>query len=251
MSPDPTDADGAADLDAEQPAPEPGSDGSIAPDVETGPPIEASHPPRVIRADRVLEVAAVIMLGIGTLLAAWSGYQASIWNGIQAGDYVKGSGERVESTRASTLAGQERLYDSQVFSQWLNAHDVGNTKLATIYERRFRDEFRVAFQAWLKTDPFTDTTAPPGPLFMTEYVQANAVSADAHSAKAEAFIKAGEDANDDSDHYVLFTVVFATVLFLAAVTDRFRWRPARVAVLVIGASLAIFGFIGLLQLPIG
>ncbi len=236
----------AVPTDAAQDAPT-GSD----PDAEPGLPAEPDRPPRVIRADRVLEVTAVIMLGIGTLLAAWSGYQSSIWNGIQAGDYVKGSGERVESTRASTLAGQERLYDSQVFSQWLNAYDVGNTKLSAVYERRFRDEFRVAFQAWLKTDPFTSTTAPAGPLFMAEYVQANALAADAHSAKAEAFIRAGEDANDDSDHYVLFTVVFATVLFLAAVTDRFRWRPTRIAVLVIGGSLALFGFIGLLQLPIG
>jgi hypothetical protein len=205
----------------------------------------------VVHADRVLEVAAVILLGVGTLLAAWSGYQSSIWNGIQAGDYVRGSGERVESTRASTLAGQERLYDSQVFSQWLNAYDVGNAKLAAIYERRFREEFRVAFQAWLKTDPFNSPSAPPGPLFMAEYVQASALAADAHSAKADAFIKAGEDANDDSDHYVLFTVIFATVLFLAAVTDRFRWRPTRIAVLLIGVALAVFGLIGLLQLPIG
>ncbi len=258
MSDDPTDASTEPDVEMGRPAsgPAPGAPATSDPDApgsdaRSKEPIDARQPPRVVRTERVLEVAAVILLGIGTLLAAWSGYQASIWNGIQAGDYVKGSGERVESTRASTLAGQERLYDSQVFSQWLDAYDIGNAKLAAIYERRFRDEFRVAFQAWLKTDPFTSTTAPPGPLFMAEYVQANAVSADAHSAKAEAYIKAGEDANDDSDHYVLFTVVFATVLFLAAVTDRFRWRPARIAVLVIGASLALFGSIGLLQLPIG
>ena len=146
-------------------------------------------------ADRILEVAAVVLLGAGTVLAAWSGYQSSLWNGIQAGDYVRGSGERVEATRATTAAGQERLYDSQVFSQWINAYDAGNERLAGIYERRFRQEFRVAFQAWLKTDPFTDPNAPPGPLFMTEFVQASAQEGDRHEAAAADLIAAGEAAN--------------------------------------------------------
>jgi hypothetical protein len=201
-------------------------------------------------ADRILEVAAVILLGTGTILAAWSGYQSSLWNGSQAGDYVRGSGERVEATRASNLAGQERLYDSQVFSQWLNAYDAGNDRLARIYERRFRQEFRVAFQAWLKTDPFTDPNAPPGPLFMAEFVQASAREADRHEAAAADLIAQGEAANDISDRYVLYTVVFATVLFLAAIADRFKWRTARMAVLIMGGALLIFGVVGLVQLPL-
>jgi len=201
-------------------------------------------------ADRILEVAAVVLLGVGTVLAAWSGYQSSLWNGIQAGDYVRGSGERVEATRATTAAGQERLYDSQVFSQWLNAYDAGNARLAGIYERRFRQEFRVAFQAWLKTDPFTDPNAPPGPLFMAEFVQASAQEGDRHEAAAADLIAAGEAANEISDHYVLYTVIFATVLFLAAIADRFRWRAARIAVLAMGSALLVFGVVGLVQLPL-
>ena len=156
----------------------------------------------------------------------------------------------MEATRASTQAGQDRLYDSQVFSQWLNAYDAGNTHLASVYVRRFREEFRVAWTAWLRTDPNTNPNAPPGPLFMPEYVQAAARTAELHEAQAAALIDAGQLANDVSDHYVLHTVVFATVLFMAAIADRFRWRRARLAVLSIGATLAVFGAIGLLQLPV-
>jgi hypothetical protein len=58
---------------------------------------------------------------------------------------MSASGLRVESTKAYTRAGQNLVFDSQVFSQWLNAYAVGNTALATIYERRFRAEFRPAF----------------------------------------------------------------------------------------------------------
>ena len=206
--------------------------------------------PRSRHADRLIEVAAVILLGAGTFLAAWSGYQSSLWNGIQSDDYVRGSGWRVEATRASTLAGQDRLYDSQVLSQWLNAYAAGDTRLATIYERRFRDEFRVAFDAWLQTDPLNNPDAPAGPLFMPEYVSASAQLADADEAKAADLIAEGEDANETSDHYVLFTVIFATVLFLAAIAERFHWRKARVAVIGIGAGLLAFGAIGLAQLQI-
>ena len=130
-------------------------------------------------SDRVIEVIAVILLGAGSpFWRPGPAIRPPRWNIVQAADYVRGSGLRVESAKASTQAGQDRLYDSQVFSQWLNAYDAGNSRLAAIYERRFRQEFRVAFQAWLETDPFNDPNAPPGPLFMTEYVDASAVTAD-------------------------------------------------------------------------
>jgi hypothetical protein len=237
---------------ADAPAPETGGDATADAGAgsQPGEGTAAGAAARAQRADRLIEIAALILLGAGTLLAAWSGYQAALWNGIQADDYVRGSGERVESTRATTQAGQDRLYDSQVFSQWLNAYDAGNTHLATIYERRFRAEFRVAWTAWMATDPLDNPDAPPGPMFMPEYVQAPAQSAAIHEAQAAALVQAGEAANDVSDHYVLFTVVFATVLFLAAIADRFKWRKARVGVLAIGATLAVFGAIGLLQLPL-
>ena len=205
---------------------------------------------RVLHVDHVLELVAAIILGVATIATAWSGYQAALWNGVQATDYVKASGYRVESTRASTLAGQQQLYDSQVFSQWLNAHLTGNEQLATISERRFRDEFRVAFQAWLATDPFTNANAPPGPLLMPQYVQAKAQEADQLEAKAAATLEAGQEANATSDRYVQFTVIFASALFLAATSDRFRWRSMRLALLAMAMVALAFGLVNAAELPI-
>lgn len=205
---------------------------------------------RGIQGQRRLELFAVILLGAGTLLAAWSGYQAAKWNGRESGEYVRAATLRVEATRATTKAGQERLYDSQVFSQWLNAFDAGNTDLATIYERRFSPEFRVAFDAWMETDPFNDPTAPPGPLFMPQYVQSAALESDRLEAEAGEAITNGHEATDISERYVGNTVVFAIVLFLAAVSDRFHWRNARLGVLVIASGLLVFGLWGMVQLPL-
>ena len=126
------------------------------------------------------------------------------------------------STKASTAAGQNKLYDSQVFSQWLNAYDAGNSDLAAVYERRFRAEFRPAFNAWIATDPLHNPSAPAGPTFMPEYVSSDQQKADQLETEAAAAYAVGVDAQETGDAYVLNTVFLASALFLAGVAGRFR-----------------------------
>ena len=200
--------------------------------------------------ERVLELVATIILAAATVGTAWSGYQATRWNGVQAADYVTASGLRVESTKSSTLAGQNRLFDSQVFSQWLNAYHTGDASLAAIYERRFRTEFRPAFQAWLATDPFHSTSAPPGPLYMPEYVSADAARSEDLEKQATAMFEAGQQANETGDQYVLNTVFLASALFLAGIAGRFEWRAARIAILVTSAAALGVGILNMIRLPV-
>jgi hypothetical protein len=70
---------------------------------------------------------------------------------------------------ARDLGGQLRLYDAITFNDWLTAEQMGNQDLARRFEARFRPAFRVAFDAWMKTDPFNNPRALPGPMFMPEY----------------------------------------------------------------------------------
>src|SRR6266568_1815847 len=93
------------------------------------------------RIERWFEVVTAIMLGVVAVTTAWSGYQATRWAGEQSTLYAQASALRVESTRDSTLAGQLRIYDVILVNNWINAYTQGNTKLANIYERRFRPEF--------------------------------------------------------------------------------------------------------------
>src|SRR5205809_2110379 len=88
--------------------------------------------------ERWFEVVTAIMLGVVAVATAWSGYQATWWAGEQSTKYAQASALRVESTRDSTLAGQYRLYDVILVNNWLNAYTQGNTKLANVYENRFR-----------------------------------------------------------------------------------------------------------------
>src|SRR5438876_6783848 len=136
------------------------------------------------RIERWFEVITAIMLGVVAVATAWSGYQATRWAGEQSTLFAQASALRVESTRDSALAGQYKLYDVILVNNWINAYTQGNTKLANIYENRFRPEFRPTFEAWLALDPFNNLNAPPGPLFMPQYKVGLSETADQLEARA-------------------------------------------------------------------
>jgi len=164
---------------------------------------------------------------------AWSGYQAAQWAGKRAEEYAKANRIRVTAGGLATLAGQERIYDSDTFNSWLAAKLDGKAQAAEFFERRFRDEYRPAFTAWLRTDPFDNAQAPPGPIFMPDY----------HNAKHEQFLELtkqaaemadqGTKSGETGDQYVRITVLLATVLLITAIGQRFRFKAARVAFMIL------------------
>jgi len=206
--------------------------------------------PLSLREERRFELIATIILAVATLATAWSGYQSVRWNGVQAQDYLRASTARVESTKSSTKAGQLSLYDSQNFTQWLNAYAAGNTQLSGMYEKRVRAEFRPAFDAWMATDPLNNTQAPSGPLVMPQYGLADSQRATDLETQASALFDSGNDANEYGDQYVLNTVFLASALFLAGISERFSWRILRAVVLGLAASLLVLGVVNVIRLPI-
>src|ERR1700730_16849960 len=128
--------------------------------------------------ERVFEILAALLLSLATLGIAWSGYQAAKWSGLQARRYTQASTARAFANRAATLASQDRTQDLLNFNRWLEVTTDGNTVLADLYQRRFRDEFRPAFERWLSEDPLHNPNAIPSPLREPNYVLANATKAD-------------------------------------------------------------------------
>src|SRR5215469_2456030 len=110
----------------------------------------------------LIEIIEALILALVAVATAWSGYQAAQWAGKRAELYAKASRLRVTAEGLATLAGQERMYDNDNFDRWLSARLDGKTEAAEFFERRFRDEYRTAFAAWMKTDPFSNAKAPPG-----------------------------------------------------------------------------------------
>jgi hypothetical protein len=215
-----------------------------------GAPSEGEPITRQERNERWFEMATGIVLAVVAVATAWSGYQSARWGGVQSERYTQASAKRVESTRASTLAGQHTLYDLNLFNQWLNAHAAETTQLAKIYERRFRPEFRPAFETWLTTDPFNNPNAPPGPLSMPQYVISEDEEAKELAAEAERLFAVGEVANQVGNNYVLNGVFLAVCLFFITIGERFKWMPVRVAILMMATGMLILGLYRIANYPI-
>jgi hypothetical protein len=201
------------------------------------------------RRERVLELAAVVLLSITTLATAWSGYQAARWSGDQSQKYAQASAKRIQAQRETTNAGQLRIDDLVLFNNWLNAQDAGNRRLATVYRRRFRPEFVPAYRAWLAQRPFTNPRAVAGPLYMPQYRPAALARGKAFDARADDLYREGTEAKSNDDKYILSTVFFAAVLFSAGISLRLDWRPLRMTVLGLAGAMLLGGLVFVLSLP--
>ena len=115
----------------------------------------------------------------------------------------------------------------------------GNEADAKLFERRFRPEYRAAFDAWLKTDPFHNPNAPPGPIFMPEYKNAMTARAAEHARLASAAQEEGTRAREQGDKYLRNTVLLATVLFLTALAQKFTVTRVRIGLIVVCGTLLV------------
>lgn len=184
------------------------------------------------RTEEVLEIIEAVVLALVAVATAWSGYQAARWDGHRAQLYAESSKLRVGVEELTTLAGQERIYDITTFNSWIAAKVRGNQTLATIFENRFREEYRSAFTAWLNSDPFNNPKALPGPVFMPEYRSAKLEEAKRLNVASTAIFERGTQAGDIGDRYVRITVLLATVLLIIAIGQRFRVTSVRTGLLI-------------------
>ncbi|MFL5738244.1 MAG: hypothetical protein ACJ76P_13045 [Actinomycetota bacterium] len=219
------------------------------PNIGTAHQLTEHHDGRPERWVEVLEIVEVFLLAIVAVTTAWSGYQAAKWEGHQAFEYGEASRLHVQADSAGTLGGQQKLLDVSTFNTWIQAEQSGDEKLAALYIRRFSPEYHVAFEAWLKTDPFHDPKAPPGPSYMPEYHNSKTEEAARVSAEAEHVFADGTKARGTADRYVRQTVLLATVLFLIAVAQRFRVRGVRIAADTVAVVLMTYAIGGVLVLP--
>jgi hypothetical protein len=204
---------------------------------------------RAQRFERWSEILSALLLGLVTIATAWSGYQAARWGGEQSTLYADALSLMVESTRAATEANQLTQVDISLFTNYVNAYAAGDEELATFYYERFRPEARPAVDAWLATEPRNHPEAPPGPFQMPEYQVSLAEQASRLEERAAKLFEEGKQANENSDDYILNTVLLASVLFLAGIAPRFDWPPIPVAILAMAAIPLVIGVYNLATLP--
>jgi hypothetical protein len=200
--------------------------------------------------EKAVEIVEAVLLAVVAIATAWSGYQAARWDGENARAYAVSARVRAEANQAWTLGGQQRLFDSSNFSAWLEARTAGNTQLAALYARRYSPEYAIAFAAWIRAGGLTNPNAPPGPSFMPQYHNHDWERAARLERQASADFTAGTQARHDGEDFIRTTVVFATVLFLVAVGQRFRIQAARRGLIVVSLGLLAFALYLVVTTPL-
>lgn len=201
--------------------------------------LEDEHAGAGRRRAGLIEIAEAVLLAVVAVATAWSGYQTGRWDARQAHLYGLSSKYRALENKAATRSGQQRLYDTTTFGFWLQSKAQGDREAAALFARRFRPEYKPAFAAWLKTDPLHNPKAPAGPIFMPQYHNAASGQAAAYDARATAAFQEGTHARERGDKYLRNTVLLATVLFLTALAQKFKFQGVRIGLLVVSAALLV------------
>jgi hypothetical protein len=202
------------------------------------------------RFEHRLEIAATVLLALAAVATAWSSYQSSRWHGQQAKAQSGSIAARVESTRAASVANRQIQVDVAIFTQWIDAYAHDETELEAFYRKRFRDEFKPAFDAWVATKPRTNPDAPLSPFAMPQYKLAANAQAEQLEAKAAGLSKDVAVYIQRADDYVLAVVLFAASLFFAGISTRLHSRDARVGLLGLGWVMFLGTAIWLATFPI-
>jgi hypothetical protein len=193
---------------------------------------------KIARIDQKLEAITAILMAVVIVATAWSAYQATIWGGIQAFLMRDSSAAGMQYVLKTIQQSQRTGLDGLLFIEYIKALNNDDQELADFYLARVRPELRVAIEAWLETDPFENPNAPPHPFVMPEYVTTFAMEAEQFAKQSELKLEEAQQANQNSDNYVLLTVLYASVLFIGGIIPKFSSAQLRMIVLI--AGLVIF-----------
>jgi hypothetical protein len=201
------------------------------------------------RHSRIVQICEAVLLALVTVTAAWAGYSAARWGTASRVEIAQSSTLRAVASRDDLTALSLRNFDASTFNAWFTAFTLNKPDKEAIAERRFRPAFRVAFNAWMATDPLHNPHAPPGPTYMPEYKQPIQAKANALDSAANAKFQTGNKAGLVSDDYVRITVFLAAVLFLVGIGSSFKLFGVRYALITFGTVLLIFSTVLILRQP--
>ena len=200
--------------------------------------------------DSRFELAATLLLAMAAVATAWAAYQTARWHGEQAKAQSASIAARVESTRSANVANRQAQIDVALFTQWIDAYARDETELAGFYRKRFRAEFRPAFEAWVATKPRTNRAAPLSPFALPQYKLAATAKSDRLEEQAAAFSQRVGRFIQRADDYSLTVVLFAASLFFAGISTRLHSRTPRTAILGLGYVLFLGSLIWIATFPV-
>lgn len=190
------------------------------------------RPPAPEKHHATIDVIFAVLLPIATPVTAVCVYQAT--------PFGESARYRSESIKASSMANSGELVDVQIFLDWVNAVSQGDLHQKAFLEERFRPEFRPAFEAWKAGANATNPIPPGTPFSLPAYALAKNNESALLEAKAAAAFSSGQDANDNGDLYISYTILFSIVMFFCGIYS--RWEELRIRQGLLVVTLIVFVF---------
>ena len=202
------------------------------------------------RFDRI-DLAYAAILGLTVVVSAWCGYQHELWGSSLTFELKQANTAHREFAAAELKERQFMVIDAIAFAGYIDAVSNHNQELSEYYKKSFRPEMEVAFDVWIKTDPF-NKTEPKTPFDMPEY------QFPVDSEKVQSLLKLADEKSQNADrmssiasNYVFFTTVYAGISFLEGIGRVFASKDMQMVFLVMGAVLfSVTTIILFLTMPI-
>lgn len=197
-----------------------------------------------------VEVVSAVLLALATIASAFCAYQSTRWHGKEADEFSHSNTTRIHSAEAYLRADMETTIDAAFFSNYAYAYFEDRTELAEFFENDlFSPELREAMDAWKATKPRQNPGAPRTPFQMRQYSNDNLEKARALEEEAREQAARARQYIRYADSYVLLTVLFASVLFFAGISTKFKDLRIKYSLLAGGWVLFIGSLVVLLFLP--
>jgi len=217
---------------------------------------EGSSEPSQSRFDYWLEVVGSILLAAAVVATAYSAYESTRWNTVQANAFATAGSLRNQSVSASNTANTQLSYDATTYGQFVfEFRDEIQQDPEALSEARelannlMRDEFLVYLDEWLGLNPLNNPDAPRTPFELDSFSNQAQVESERLVTEAEASFQEAKDANETGDSYILATVFFASVLFFTGISSKFVNPNLKSAILMLASIALVAGLVRVLTLP--
>ena len=201
------------------------------------------------RTNAILESLATILMAVATVATAWCAYQSTVFGSVQEFDLHEAEVLNREINALSTRGFQKSMIDVQLFTNWANAYGSDQKNLSEYYETLFTPRMKPAFDAWRALDPANNPDAPRHFFFMPEYVVPEERAADSLQSVFAERVEMARESNAHSEHYILLTVIFASVLFFGGITSNIQSTKTKTALVVGSSALLVGSVIWMLTFP--
>jgi hypothetical protein len=200
---------------------------------------------------RRIETIFLILLLVTTFCSTFCAYQANNWNSIASTKNREGTDLRTQSVHAYNDGNTRLLVDISSFTTWIDAISFNDSRKADAVRERFTPELRYAFAAWrAQVEGQPPGTIPAGtPFTLPEYHLGPWEQGALLEENATASFNEGHVASDTGSSYVLNTLLYALVLFLIGVGERWKIPVFRKVILATALLLFSYATVMLILLP--